>query len=422
MSTKLYLCIMARIKFFIQSSNNPAGIYARLIEGRTIDAKAKTKLIINKNDWSKKRGFPIRMNTPNLKTLNKDLEELKLSILNHYNLSVNRETINSQWLKNFLNPIAKADDIPANLISYFDYYVKHQKSNIGASTLRKYNVIINLVKRFQIDLRRDIYIKDVNADFKLNFESYCIGEKYGTNTISRALKFIKSVCYHAGGNGIEIHPQLKSIKIKTIKTDKIFLSFDEIDQIASAKIEQEHLINARDWLVISCETGQRVSDFMKFTKSKIRHEIAEKSKKDIALIEFTQVKTKKLMAIPLSKKVLEILDKRNGEFPRGISDQKYNEYIKLVCKKAGLTNKIKGSKIKAIDLISETSRKETGVFPKYELVTSHIGRRSFATNNFGKIPTSLLMNATGHSTEKQFLEYIGKTETDKARQLAEYVT
>ena len=60
------------------------------------------------------------------------------------------------------------------------------------------------------------------------------------------------------------------------------------------------------------------------------------------------------------------------------------------------------------------------MFEKWELVTSHIGRRSFATNNYGRIPTSLLINVTGHSTETMFLEYIGKTVTEKAIQLAEY--
>jgi integrase len=420
MSTKLYLCIMARIKFFIQTSNNPAGIYARLIEGRIIDAKAKTKLIVNINDWSVKKGSPIRMNTPNLKKLDNDLMELRLKILNHYNDCVSKETINSQWLKDFLNPIADIEAAPNSLITYFDFYVKHQKSNISPSTLKKYVVIINLVKRFQNDLKREIFIKDVNADFKLKFQTYCLGENYGINTISRALKFIKSVCYHARANGIEVHPQLTSIKILTNKTDKIFLSVEEIELIANVKLEQEHLINARDWLVISCETGQRVSDFMKFTKSKIRNEVSEKSGKKIALIEFTQVKTQKLMAIPLQKKVIEILNKRNGEFPREISDQKYNEYIKVVCDKAGINQIIKGSKMKASEKKSETGRKESGEFPKFELVTSHIGRRSFATNYYGIIPTSLLMNATGHTTEKMFLEYIGKTETDMAKQLAEY--
>ena len=65
---------------------------------------------------------------------------------------------------------------------------------------------------------------------------------------------------------------------------------------------------------------------MRFTKEMIR---IEKGK---SLIEFEQQKTGKLMTIPLHKKVKTILEKNNGEFPNRISDQRYNDYIKEVCK------------------------------------------------------------------------------------------
>ena len=140
-----------------------------------------------------------------------------------------------------------------------------------------------------------------------------------------------------------------------------------------------------------------------------------RTEKNISLIEFRQIKTGKLMAIPLSSAVKKILAKRKGEFPKYVSSQDYNIYIKTICKTAGLTELVKGSKIN-----KDILRKESGHFPKFELVTSHIGRRSFATNFYGVIPTPLLMNATGHTTEKSFLEYIGKTETEMAKHLAFY--
>ncbi|MBK9671947.1 MAG: tyrosine-type recombinase/integrase [Bacteroidetes bacterium] len=136
------------------------------------------------------------------------------------------------------------------------------------------------------------------------------------------------------------------------------------------------MINAKDWLIISCETGQRVSDFMRFKKEQIRYE------GNVPLIEFTQVKTGKKMAIPLSKTVMEILNKRDGEFPRQISYQRYNEYIKDVCKIAKINEKVKSTKTKTKQKVT---RKESGTFEKWELVTSHIGRRSFSTNNYGRI-------------------------------------
>lgn len=406
---------MATINFFIQSESTPAGIYIRLREGRAVDAKAKTKYVVNPSDWSDSKGKPRNSNDASFKKLDEDLISLKDKLLKHYNKSVDSQAINTQWLKDFINPPQNDGEVPAKLIAYIDYYTKHKKNEIGSSTFKRNSVYKHLIERFEKEAQREYFIKDVNADFKLRFEAYCVENKYAHNTIARTVKFIKTICYHALNNGIETHFQLKSIAVKLKKVEKIYLSEKEIKAIEEKIFDVDYLENARDWLIISCETGQRVSDFLRFAKEMIRY---EKNRKGIRkpLVEFTQVKTGKNMALPLSKRVLEILKKRKGEFPRQISDQRYNEYIKEVCKRAELTEKVRGSKLN-----SETSRKEAGIYPKYELVTSHIGRRSFATNYYGKIPTALLMAATGHSTEASFLEYIGKSKTEQAKELADYI-
>ena len=59
---------------------------------------------------------------------------------------------------------------------------------------------------------------------------------------------------------------------------------------------------------------------------------------------------------------------------------------------------------------SKTNRKEIVNLPKYEMLSSHDLRRSFATNYFDIVPTSILMNLTGHTKESTFLEYIGKSQ------------
>ena len=65
-------------------------------------------------------------------------------------------------------------------------------------------------------------------------------------------------------------------------------------------------------------------------------------------------------------------------------------------------------------------RKKSGVYPKWKLVSSHIGRRSFATNFYGEIPTTYLTYITGHSTESMFLKYIGKSNKDKAMEMTNF--
>jgi integrase len=400
---------MATINFYLQSKNTPAGIYVRLREGVSIDAKAKTKYAINPSDWSAKKGQPKNLKDETFKELNKDLVNFRTDLLSRYNKSIGKVPIDTQWLKDFITPPIQPTETPNTLTTYFDYYAHHKKSSLSPASYKKLTVNKHLLERFQNEIQRKYLINEVDANFKLKLEEFCLKENYSPNTITRLIKSIKTICYHARYNGIETHYQLDSIVAKYEKTDKVFLSTDELALIEGKEFVAEYLTNSRDWLLISCETGQRVSDFLRFIKEMIRYENGK------PLIEFTQVKTGKIMAVPLSRKAMEILKKRDGNFPRPISDQKYNTYIKEVCKLAGLTNKVTGS-LKD----PETNRKKTGTFEKWELVSSHIGRRSFATNNYGRIPTSLLIGATGHSTEKMFLEYIGKSDTDKALQLAEY--
>jgi len=400
---------MPTIKFFIQSKNNPAGIYVRLKEGRTIDAKAKTKYAIDPADWSDKKGQPKNLTDARYKKLHSDLTTFQTDLLKHYNDSVGSQTPNTQWLKDFINPPQRVAEISDKIVQYFDYYALYKKNDLSLATLKKLNVIKHLLERFQKESKTEYLIKDIDANFKLKFETYCLKENYAPNTIARTINFIKTICYHARANGISTHYQLDNITTKYLKVEKVFLDPNELLKIEKVKLESDNHLNARDWLLISCETGQRVSDFLRFKKELVRYE------KDKPLIEFTQVKTGKIMTVPLSKKVIATLKKRKGKFPKEMSDQKYNLYIKEVCKLAGLTQKIKGSRKDP-----ETQRKETGIFEKWELISSHVGRRTFATNNYGRIPTSLLIGATGHSTEKLFLEYIGKSDSQKAMQLAEY--
>ena len=57
---------------------------------------------------------------------------------------------------------------------------------------------------------------------------------------------------------------------------------------------------------------------------------------------------------------------------------------------------------------------------KWEILSSHIGRRSFATNFYSKIPTALLMEATGHTTENVFLKYINPVDENRVISLSNY--
>ncbi len=410
---------MASINLFIQSKKSPAVIYIRLRDGRNVDLKAKTNYHINPDDWDAVEQRPLKklLKTIEFANLDTDLGDLRNDVLKNYNRDKGANPIDFNWLKNIINPQdEEAGKMPEKLIDYLGVYTEYKKREIKESTLKKCNVIKQLLLRYEKDRAIIIYVKDVNLKFKNDFENYCISKGYALNTIARVIRFVKTICNHAKANGLETHYQLDSIKAKYLKVDNIYLNPQEIESIEKIDKQKlpDYLDNARDWLLISCYCGQRVSDFLRFEKSMIRYE-KNKTGELKPLIEFTQVKTDKIMTIPLHSKIIEILKKYDGDFPRKISDQKYNDYIKKVCSEAGITVMVHGVKFN-----SETKKKEEKLYEKCELVSSHIGRRSFATNNYGIIPTSFLMYITGHTTEAMFLTYIGKSNKDIAMELTSY--
>ena len=410
---------MARIKVLLKSKNNPSPIYIRLTDGRQIDVMAKTKYNINPIDWSDAKEKPKSLKDIHYSNMDSDLAILKSDLLKYYNDSKDHTIINTQWLKDFLNPavtVVEESSIPNTLVEYIDYYSEYRKHELNHASVQKFKVIQSKMKRFQEYRKKPIFIAEINDKFKNEFVSYYKSQAYAQNTMQRELVMIKTFCKHARFLGLETHNQLDSLRLDRAKVEKIYLTLEELELIENIDKKKltESLENAKDWLIISCYTGQRVSDFLKFTKEMIRIENGKH------LLEFTQKKTNKIMTIPVHKKVLEILEKRKGEFPFTISDQKYNDYIKTVCEIAEIDKLVVGSKKVETKPKSGIFRKKTDTYKKYELVSSHIGRRSFATNFYGKIPTTYLIYMTGHATETMFLTYIGKSNKDIAMELTNY--
>ncbi|GAB5400136.1 MAG: phage integrase SAM-like domain-containing protein [Aureisphaera sp.] len=378
---------------------------------------ARTKFEVSKHYFTKehtqKRPKDIEVTNKQLK-VNTELNNIENHVLGAFR-GTDLKSISKDWLKLqielYYNPPQQLAEIPITLIEYIDFYIDYRKHEIKPTSIVKYNVIKHKLERMQIKRKSPIFIKKINDNFKNEFVAYQKSKGYAQNTIQRELTFIKTFCKHARYLGLETDPQLDSLKLEKVKAEKIYLSFKELEAIEKAKLEYDYLENARDWLIISCYTGQRISDFLRFTKDMIRLENGK------SLLEFTQKKTNKVMTVPLHNKVLHILDKRNGNFPRSISDQRYNDYIKVVCEKAKLNEKVQGGKQLRTD---NGIRKVSGKYPKWELVTSHIGRRSFATNFYGTIPTSYLIYITGHSSEAMFLNYIGKSNKDLAMEISNY--
>ncbi|MDE3741665.1 phage integrase SAM-like domain-containing protein [Maribacter polysaccharolyticus] len=418
---------MASINFLYRSTKPESYLNLRLLFRIHSDGikdhviGAKTKLKVSKEYWVKqhnKKSKDIDI-INRQKEVKSELMKIESFILEEFEKE-NPSLVNKKWLQSklelYYNPKGQKR-FPKDLVSYIDFYIEDRKNDISKASEKKFKVVQNKMERFQIERGSTLLIAEIGGDFKNEFQDYYLKEKYSQNTMNRELKFIKTFCRHARYHGLEVHFQLEDMNLKKETIKSPYLSFEEITQIEKAELETEYQENARDWLIISCFTGQRVSDFLRFESNMIRVEDGKQ------LLEFKQQKTGKLMTIPVHSKVKAILEKRGGEFPRKISDQRYNEYIKEVCKLAGINEMVTGRKKVNINPNKKERAKYRVIeaeYPKWDLVSSHIGRRSFCTNHYGKIPTSHLMYISGHSTEALFLEYIGKSSKDLALELANY--
>ena len=157
--------------------------------------------------------------------------------------------------------------------------------------------------------------------------------------------------------------------------------------------------------MVSAWTGLRFGDVTRITKDNIE---------DNEFINITQSKTGDPVVIPLHWTVKYMLDKYGGELPKPISNQKFNDYLKELCRIVGIKDEVHKS-------ITIGGKRISKKYEKWQLVTAHAGRRSFATNLYKQgFPALSIMQITGHQSEKSFLKYIKVTPREHAEKLKEF--
>lgn len=399
--------IMASVSFRIKGTKSNVPIYIRFRPNRTKEIHAKTKYLIDKDKWDHANGQPKKSRDISIEKITADLLNLKKNILEAYLKESGSDLINKEWLETLLGAkpeveIAKSGP-PLNIVEYFDFYIAQRGHQMAMRSIQKYVGVKKYITEFENHRRAKFKIKDVGFSFCEDYCRFLTSKGYAQNTANRSVKFLKTVCFHARSGGMSIDNTIERYKIKESKITWPFLSFTEIEKIHNFNFDKAHLKNASEWLVIACCTAQRVSDLFSYSKENIVNRTVDNM--NVPFLAVVQQKTGKPIEIPLFKQVVEILERHNGDFPRKISSQKFNLYIKEVCKACEIDEIMKGSKHNP-----KTKKKENGKFPKYELVTSHIGRRSFATNFYGHstISPQLIMEITGHSTQQKLMTYIGK--------------
>lgn len=412
---------MATVKYLLQSKSNSANIYLRYSIDRKTVLKRKTGFVINPTDWSEDKAFP-KTGREDLKALKSKLEKLATFIKDAHNESVSTgQEFTPEWLGfqidsfNNKTPIIELDIFTVYIQKYIDEspYKQNQKKQLGLSKGRVQNLKLfkNTILKYEFEVlnSKRILIKEINLTFLEKYKIWMLGKGYSIEYVGKNIANFRTICRDAQKNEIEISEQVKNFKgisQKREPEDIIFLNHQEQQAIRNVLLTREALLNARKWLLLGCLIGQRGGDLLSITPNNI------KKFENAKIIELKQQKTGKLVAIPLLPEAVKIVE---SGFPYKISLTRFNEYIKDVCKAAEINTPTKWRKK---EKQGQPSVIKTS--PKYEAISSHVCRRSFATNFYGHIPTPILMTITAHGTERVFLSYIGKTTYDNAYQMLEY--
>lgn len=408
---------MASIKYRLHSKKLNAPIYLRLSINRKNTFERKTGLNIDFKNWSSETSLP-KQNNPNNKNLATKLRDLESFIHKKLNEAAsNGVEVDADWLQlkidihfqrvNDNNQSENLIDAIQNLIDTASIR-KNGTGGLGLSKSRIGSYKQLKKKIIEFDSNRKSKVKNVDKRYAQNFLSYLINDrKYSESYSLKRVSDLKTVCYDAEANGIEVSAQLKRITVRQAQSeDVLYLSPEELTKIEKADIINKPLANARKWLLLGCNIGQRGNDLLNINEDNFV------TRNGLHVIELTQQKTGKPVTIPILQKTKEILE---TGLPYKISLQKFNDYVKKVCKAAEINQIVKGGKRD-----KKLNRKVSGLYPKYKLIGSHVCRRSFATNNYGILPTPLIMQITRHATEKMLLKYIGKNGYDYAQQISDF--
>lgn len=220
---------------------------------------------------------------------------------------------------------------------------------------------------------------------------------------------LKTVCKWAEKRGYQVHEAHKSWEIIKRDYDPIYLTAEELDRLESIQLPK-HLDVARDYLVLECRTGQRISDLKRFSKSDISGDVwTFKQKKGSRL----NTKTISLPLVGYCQPALLILQKYNYVLPT-ISEQRLNEHIKTVCRLAGIDSNV--------DIYRYQGNKKVKISGlKWEFCSTHIGRKTFITLCLQDpaFTPKTVMDITGIKSFKTLSHYNGKSEIGNIRKALE---
>lgn len=302
---------------------------------------------------------------------------------------------------------------PNAFYKVFDEFVRDcgRQNDWTDSTYEKFAAVKNHLMNFRDELTFDFFDEKGLNDYVNYLRDV---KEMRNSTIGKQLSFLKWFLRWAFKKGLHQNNAYDSYKPKLKSTQKkiIFLTWEELNKLREFEIPatKQALDRVRDVFLFQCFTGLRYSDVFNLRKSDIKDDH----------IEVTTVKTSDSLIIELNNHSKAILDKykdvafEDDKVLPVITNQKMNDYLKELAELAGIDEPVRQTYYRGNERIDE-------VTPKYALLGTHAGRRTFICNALalGILP-QVVMKWTGHSDYKAMKPYINIADDIKANAMSKF--
>ena len=309
--------------------------------------------------------------------------------------------------------IKEPEDVKGDFMTIFDEFVKEcgKQNDWTDSTYEKFAATKNHLKGFDANLT----FTSLDESKLTDYVSYLRDKKEMRNsTIGKQIGFLKWFLRWSFKKGYNQNKEYDTFspKLKTTQKKVIFLTWPELTKLKEYKIPdtKKYLERVRDVFLFCCYSGLRYSDVYNLRRSDIKPDH----------IEVTTIKTADSLIIDLndhSKALLEKYKDLHFEDHKAlpvISNQRMNDYLKELAELAGIDDPVRETYYKGNERIDT-------VTPKYALLGTHAGRRTFICNALSLgIPAHVVMKWTGHSDYKAMKPYIDVADDIKANAMSKF--
>src|ERR1044072_1490564 len=194
-------------------------------------------------------------------------------------------------------------------------------------TIKNYNQSLNTIEEYNPDMT----FAGVDMTFYRSFIKWCNDRDYSMNYIAQHIKNLVGLMKATKKRGHHDNTAYLDEDFRVIQeqTDDIALSEKELNKLYKHNVPDRTRDICRDWFIIDCYLGLRVSDIQLLNARNIHGDT----------ITIANEKTDTKVVLPMRPEIKEILAKWGG-FPPRMTDQEINRSIKEVAEAAGLNQPI----------------------------------------------------------------------------------